>query len=226
MRVLRAGCTDRRLLASPRLWRSRPWPAVGLGIARMTRPRCGERPVNGLASASAPAALSTIAAAVALTGFATNVFVLTCAPQAPAVPALILGLLDHALASDAIAREGCGRSFRNSKGAHAGSYHYPENGGSHSSSLGVGGLGPARPVPPVAQINQFPSCEGSSVGDRIIRMKIRSEIIQCIVFDSLLAPSKASASAHRRSRTRGCALAEEANYWSLAERNIRYKRNP
>ena len=30
MRLLRAGCTDRRLLASPCLWRSRNWPAVGL----------------------------------------------------------------------------------------------------------------------------------------------------------------------------------------------------
>jgi len=156
VRRLRAGCTDRQFLLRLALGVAAPGLQSALASQEWRAPAAG-RAINGLASASAPTALSTIPAAVALPGFAPNVFVLTCTPQAPAVPALILGLLDHAFASDAIAREGCGRSFRKSKGAHAGSYHYPENGGSHNSSLGVGGLGPALPVPPVAQINQFPS---------------------------------------------------------------------
>ena len=60
----------------------------------------------GLRSASA--ALATIASAVAFTDFAPNFFVLACAPQTSAVPAVVLGLLNHALCSYAFTREGRG----------------------------------------------------------------------------------------------------------------------
>jgi hypothetical protein len=59
-------------------------------------------------SASAASAFATIPAAVAFTDFTPNVFILTCAPQTSAVSALVLGLLNHALPSYAITREGRG----------------------------------------------------------------------------------------------------------------------
>ena len=62
-------------------------------------PPVRERACNSLMSASAASALATIPAAVAFTDFAPNVFILTCTPQASAVSALVLGLLNHALPS-------------------------------------------------------------------------------------------------------------------------------
>jgi len=72
--------------------------------------RKGRAPVLGARnrrSASA-SALATIPAAIALTDFTANVFVLTGTPQTPAIPALILDLLNYALSSHAIARDWCG----------------------------------------------------------------------------------------------------------------------
>jgi hypothetical protein len=76
-------------------------------VSELARPQFGSAQCNGLRSAPA-SALSTIPAAVAFTGFTANVFVLTCAPQTSAIPALILSLLNDALCSYAIARDWCG----------------------------------------------------------------------------------------------------------------------
>jgi hypothetical protein len=122
-----ASCNARR---SPRRRWFRAHTALGA-------PPVWERAMGRLRLASATPALATIPAAVAFTGFAPNVFVLTCAAQASAVPALVLGLLNHPLSSYAITCEWHGRGFRKSEDAHAGCYHGSENNGSHNSSLEV-----------------------------------------------------------------------------------------
>jgi hypothetical protein len=76
----------------------------GRGVSKKGAPPGRERACDSLKSASAASALATIPAAVAFTDFAPHVFILTCTPQASAVSALILGLLDHALPSYGITR--------------------------------------------------------------------------------------------------------------------------
>jgi hypothetical protein len=73
-------------------------------------------------SLDAASAIATISAALVVIERA-----LTCAPQAPAVPAIILGLLNHALNSYAVAHDQCRRSGRMSEDAHARGYHGSEN---------------------------------------------------------------------------------------------------
>ena len=80
----------------------------GWGDSKKGAPPVRERACDSLKSASAASALATIPAAVAFTDFASNVFILTCTPQASAVSALVLGLLNHALPSYGITREGRG----------------------------------------------------------------------------------------------------------------------
>jgi hypothetical protein len=61
-----------------------------------------------LLGSASPSALAAIPAAVALTCFTTDVFVFTGTPQTPAIPALVLDLLNYALSSHAITGDwGC-----------------------------------------------------------------------------------------------------------------------
>jgi len=75
-------------------------------LAKKGAPRVWERAIPDVRLASA--AFATIPAAVAFTDLAPNVFVLTSAPQATAISALILGLLYHALCCYAFSRQGRG----------------------------------------------------------------------------------------------------------------------
>ena len=98
-------------LAVSRVWWKRNGETadgVGVGVSKMRAPPVRERACNSLKSASAASALATIPAAVAFTDFTANVFVLARAPQASAVPAVILGLLDYTLISYGITRDGHG----------------------------------------------------------------------------------------------------------------------
>jgi hypothetical protein len=105
---------------------------------------------------STAAALAAISAAVSFTDLTANILVLAGAPQVSAVPALILGLLDHALPNDHIARERCGGDYRKSEDAHAGSYHHTEDNRSHNLLLEFdepAGPRPTCPSPTVCSVH-------------------------------------------------------------------------